>query len=168
MDYESIIKEIGQFGRWQKIVYFNACIIALVEAFMTFGFSFVGYTPKFRCRVPSCDLPDSNNYNSDFLNFSIPLDEDGDLDQCRRFKIGNESLNSCSPDLFSPESEVCSDHVYDTSVYENSIIAELDLAPCDGADPDWPFGVMIQALSSLSQENCDALSQIFEQLQKKP
>ena len=140
MDYDSVLDEIGQFGTWQKIITALVCIISMVEAFNTFGFTFIGFTPRFRCKIDLCD-GDDLIYHGDFLNFSIPPSEVGRshcLRYTERLSINN---SSCVPNAFTESTEICESHVYDSSVYENSYVAEFDLSPCSGADPDWIFGV---------------------------
>ena len=137
MDYENILVEIGQFGRWQKIVVGLACICSFVEPFNTFGFTFIGFIPEFRCKIDICD-GDNPTFKSDFVNFSIPMVAEGEPSQCIRYAVINGTCNSNS---FSQDTEVCGSHVYDDSVYKNSYVAEFDLSPCNGADPSWIFGV---------------------------
>ena len=142
MDYESVLSEIGQFGHWQKIVFALICVISFFEAFNTFGFTFIGFTPDFRCVVDYCDA-DPPNYNEDFLEFSIPK-EGEKFSGCKRYVTKNGQNESfCFQDLFTSVEEVCREHVYDDSVFKNSFVAEFDLSPCD-SDPDWPFGVRMQ------------------------
>ena len=165
MSYEEIVNQIGQFGRWQKLVFFLASLCSMCSSILTLGFSFIGFTPKFRCFVPECDGADIGQaiYGANHTSFTIPPDAetDDDAHQCERYVYksnatmlqgllaGNSTL--CSPNYFSNTSiEICDEHVYDKSKYENSFISELDLSPCNNPSDGWPLEVRCRYVICLS------------------
>ena len=148
MDYDDIFNDIGQFGTWQRQVFAFACLCSMFSSFLTLGFSsFIGFTPKFRCFIPHCDdAGDSTDYDSPFTTFTIPeCTEDSckEESQCKMYTYIGGDINNCSSEYFDSTSlEICDSHVYDQSVYKNSFISELDLAPtCTRDDDGWPLEV---------------------------
>ena len=97
MNYERIFEEIGQFGKWQRVVFFMGCLCSMVSAFLTLGFSaFIGFTPKFRCYIPECDGVNRNDatYNANYNAFAIP--EWGCTDGYRKHKYYLYSFSKLS------------------------------------------------------------------------
>ena len=58
LQFDDILKSIGEFGFWQKVIYFLTCIFVNIPAgFQITGLFFISGTPKFQCTTPSveCD-----------------------------------------------------------------------------------------------------------------
>ena len=114
MGYEEALVQIGSFGKWQKLVFTYASIVALGNALITFSQTSILFTPDLRCAVPGCDLEGQDwEYNSAFNEFAIPFwgqDEfdsskdrersqceyyhrvlTGDVDTCSAFQFDNTS-----------------------------------------------------------------------------
>ena len=150
MDYDDIFNEVGQFGEWQQIVFFIACLCSVCSAFLDLGFSsFIGFSPKFRCFIPQCDGNRNDaDYNANYSRFAIPEWGKGSQDaQCKMY-VNSDYDNMCSAEHFNNGTrKICAEHVYDKSDYENSFIAELDLAPsCDSENDGWPLEVVTATL----------------------
>ena len=78
MDYDSVLREIGAFGRWQRrlMVLLWAPVFMVGLAFMTY--SFVMGTPRgYRCRVPGCDVDGLEEYEANWTGRYIPGDGHG-------------------------------------------------------------------------------------------
>jgi hypothetical protein len=57
MSYDLILEEIGEFGPWQKFVFFLAGLGASGGAFVTYTYTFAGYIPdKLRSEIISLYL----------------------------------------------------------------------------------------------------------------
>lgn len=53
VNFDSLLKEIGEFGRFQKLSITSLSIVQIFLAFANFGFVFFGYTPTdFQCIDP--------------------------------------------------------------------------------------------------------------------
>ena len=154
VDWDDVFNEIGQFGRWQKLVFFLSCLCSMCSAFLTLSFSsFIGFTPKFRCFIPQCDPDDRDaaQYDANYTVFAIPPEdpEDDSLEdaQCKMYAYNSSAVsdlsyydNVCSAEHFNRMIlEICDHHVYDKSEYKNSFIAELDLSSCHNENDDWPL-----------------------------
>ena len=46
MSYDLILEEIGEFGKWQKLVFFLAGLCAGGGAFLHYTWTFVGFMPE--------------------------------------------------------------------------------------------------------------------------
>ena len=64
LDYESVLQYVGQFGRFQKKVFFLLWFTSAAAGLAVVVFSFTGYVPDYRCRVTECDDPSYYSANS--------------------------------------------------------------------------------------------------------
>lgn len=150
MNYDKILEHVGQFGLWQKWVFFLAGLAAAAEAFMTLQFSFTGYVPDFRCFVPLCDDETHPVYDEPFVSFAIPTNNSDDtIRQCYMFKRFPSSNHSCSSvDFDQIHTEVCSEHVFDVeSTTHSTIVTQFQLAPCNDMDDGWPLKPLVTKVS---------------------
>ena len=46
MSYDLILEEIGEFGKWQKLVFFLAGLCGGGGAFLHYAWTFVGFMPE--------------------------------------------------------------------------------------------------------------------------
>lgn len=110
-DFDTILQEIGEFGRYQKLVMILMCIPgAFMNAYNCFQLVFLMYTPPHRCRVPDVYINNSD------LNVTSA--------EC--------SLSVHSLTNGSTRTESCSQWEYDTEYFDSTIITEWDLV-CDHA-----------------------------------
>lgn len=87
VDYDDILKILGEFGRYQKILFFCICLGALPAAFNNMTIVFLAAVPDHQCSVPSAKR--LNLSTSDYLYLTIPLiTKDGErvFDACHRYK----------------------------------------------------------------------------------
>ena len=163
MDYDSIFDEIGHFGRWQQINFFLGSLCAIGSSLICFMFSFVGYTPDFRCYIPECDGErNSAVYKTNFTALAIPGNEDEkEMDgpyHCSQYAYENASTilinitrytSSCSAENFNHNiTQVCQQHIYDESQYKFPITKELDLSPCKSSSDYWNLEVSTLSVPS--------------------
>lgn len=85
LQFDDILKSIGEFGFWQKIIYLLTCIFVNVPTtFQLVGVFFISGTPKFQCATPSveCDANKccDNCTKYDFYQFTSTTTEVGVLD----------------------------------------------------------------------------------------
>ncbi|BES93527.1 Organic cation transporter [Nesidiocoris tenuis] len=125
MDLDSILREIGQFGRYQMFVFFLLFFSIVYTTFFTLTFVFTAADLQYRCLVPGCESLNDTTFNSPWVNRSIPY-EDGKLARCQRYvpRAGHE--DSCSPDAFNSNvTESCQEFVFSNA--ENTIVSEFGL-----------------------------------------
>ena len=142
MDYETTLGEIGQFGKWQKMVFVLASICAVFEAFLTLNPSFTTYDPPFRCDVPACRNASQLTFE-DVVSFTTPNRADGDPDGCRVFDfIGTQTDGSQCQESFFDKTKVVDcqydQYAYDHSQFKLTATEAFNIPPCG---TDWPLYV---------------------------
>ncbi|XP_045131799.1 organic cation transporter protein-like isoform X2 [Portunus trituberculatus] len=135
IDIDAVFKEIGEFGSYQRRIYFLLCLPAIFVGAGNLAQVFIAATPKYRCVVPLCDANISNPlYYQPFLNFTIPYNiKDNSWDGCQRYqRLHND--HSCIPEDFSKNiTEECREgKAFSTDIYSSTIVSEFNLT-CNAA-----------------------------------
>ncbi|CAG2054853.1 unnamed protein product, partial [Timema podura] len=125
--YEDIFHYLGEFGRYQKRLYFLLCLPAISCALHKLGGVFLQAKPAHRCRLPNEDSTVEYSLPSGILNMTYPWDD----------KTGAWSSCLILNTNFTPEyyasgvpataSVPCTSWVYDTSLYASSTVMETKL-----------------------------------------
>ncbi|KAF5294934.1 hypothetical protein FQR65_LT10646 [Abscondita terminalis] len=128
MDLDKILLDIGEFGRYQKLVLWFILLPSTFPCgFHAYNQLFMSATPHHWCRVPELDNLDIDKAK----NISIPIekiDDETRFSQCSMFNKNYSSENVASQ---INETISCQNGwVYDQSVYKSSIVTEWDLV-CD-------------------------------------
>ncbi|XP_072368582.1 organic cation/carnitine transporter 2-like isoform X5 [Scyliorhinus torazame] len=143
-DYDEITAFLGEWGPFQKVIFFTLSLIVFPTGFCGLSIVFVGDIPEHRCLIPG-----NLNLSEAWLNRTIPLEQGrGKLQhsQCRRYRLGvirNLSATFADPDsinMSEVEQEPCLDGwEYSKDQYISTIVSEWDLV-CDN---DWkgPFSM---------------------------
>ncbi|KAH8297328.1 hypothetical protein KR044_010416 [Drosophila immigrans] len=140
MDFDEILIEIGEFGRYQRVNYVLICLPVLFAAANSLSYVFTAGIPKYRCHIEECDEADQPQYQTDWLDDAMPgtRDKHGSFtprDVCMRY-APNSSTNSlqlwehsesqCNPLQFLPEqTQRCQQFVYE--IGEHTIVQEWQL-----------------------------------------
>ncbi|XP_042696968.2 solute carrier family 22 member 3 isoform X2 [Chrysemys picta bellii] len=103
--FDEVLKEAGEFGRFQKRVFFLLCQTGITFSFLFVGVVFLGHTPEYYwCRIPGAaelsercgwTLEEEQNYTVPALNL-VNRFSGG---QCERFDIewNNTSVSCANP-----------------------------------------------------------------------
>ncbi|KAK3734882.1 hypothetical protein RRG08_038908 [Elysia crispata] len=125
MKFDDLITELGEFGPYQKRLYFIVCLVGIPAALQTLAGVFIQATPDHRCALPT--LPNDTyssqgSWHDDLVNLSIPWDSDDDMyDECHRKRhAGNLDNDTVS----------CDKWVYSKDPFKNTFVTDLDLV-CD-------------------------------------
>ncbi|XP_059468322.1 organic cation transporter protein-like [Neocloeon triangulifer] len=153
MAYDELLEHLGEFGRYQKRIYFLLCLPAITCAFHRLVTIFLLSKAPHRCLMPFESLE-----NATFLfppdrpiNLSLPWDSSSETwSQCRRLDANftDEYFKSGVP---STETVQCKNWVFDYSKYSSSAVFEWDLV-CDKswmrsmADTVFMLGILIGAI----------------------
>ncbi|XP_034231306.1 carcinine transporter [Thrips palmi] len=135
MDLDDLLPQIGEFGRYQKILLWFVCLPACIPCgFCAFNQLFMADTPAHWCRNLELEglLPNMSQEHRRML--SIPKDGlNGTYSSCERYSVDWRSLlKDTSPYELEPNSswttEPCQDGwEYDTSEIKSSIVIDFDL-----------------------------------------
>ncbi|KAK7084720.1 hypothetical protein SK128_001006 [Halocaridina rubra] len=131
MDIDGIFRVIGEFGPYQRRIFFLLCLPAVLIGSANLAFVFIAAVPKYRCMIPGCDNATYPVYNAPFVNYTVPhLANTKEWDECHRFTRRNGTItDTCIADDFnSNETEICGNgSVFDESVYTSTIVSEFGL-----------------------------------------
>ena len=138
-DYEEVTAFLGEWGRFQRLVFFLLSASIIPNGFNGLSIVFLAGTPEHRCAVPP-----GANLSEEWRNASIPLELRGGVTEpsrCRRYRLAvlaNLSALGLRPgsdvQLAELEQEPCLDGwEYSRDVYRSTIVTEWNLV-CDN---DW-------------------------------
>ncbi|XP_031432738.1 solute carrier family 22 member 5-like [Clupea harengus] len=130
---------LGEWGPFQRIVFFLLCCSIIPNGFTGLSIVFTGDTPSHHCHIPA-----HYNITVQWRNVCIPLEEYGGtirLGRCTRYRL--DLIKSYSDKGYEPtwnvnvsemQQEVCKDGwEYDRQQYISTIVSEWDLVCAD----DW-------------------------------
>ncbi|XP_063773903.1 solute carrier family 22 member 2-like [Pseudophryne corroboree] len=143
--FDDILENIGQFGLFQKQLFFIMCLISAVYSPIYVGIVFLGFVPEFRCNNSVAEVLRTNCGWSieDEMNFTVPgLDNSTDvsyINQCFQYDTdrNSTSLNCTDPlrSITSNNNDIPVTRCTDGWVYAttgSSIVTEFNLV-CDDA-----------------------------------
>ncbi|XP_062581641.1 organic cation transporter protein-like [Saccostrea cucullata] len=131
MHFDELLGVLGEFGPYQKYVYFLVCLPSIIAAFHMVNSVFLLGIPKHRCKLPN--YPNDTYLSQgpehdDLIKAYIPTELDADNEmvnkKCKIFSI--PVLGNATTGI----QESCSSWVYDKSVYDSTFASEQDLI-CD-------------------------------------
>uniref|UniRef100_A0A3Q3WJX1 Major facilitator superfamily (MFS) profile domain-containing protein n=1 Tax=Mola mola TaxID=94237 RepID=A0A3Q3WJX1_MOLML len=125
-DYDEATAFLGQWGRFQQVVFFLLCLSIVPDGFV-FSVVFLTDTPKHHCLVPEVNL------TQDWLDAIIPVEVE--LSRCSRYRLDevrNLSARGLVPgrdvNLTDLGQEGCVDGwSYSRDIYQSTIVTEFDL-----------------------------------------
>ncbi|XP_067676242.1 organic cation transporter protein-like [Haliotis asinina] len=134
LNFDDVLRHLGEFGRYQKWVYFLLCLPGIAHGIRMMISVFLLNIPNHRCAIPGYDN-DTYDVQSEFhahlINATIPfVTRDGELqrDRCHIYVNGKNSTK----DGVNRTVVGCQKWVYDKSVFESTVSTELNFV-CDDA-----------------------------------
>ncbi|KAH8381363.1 hypothetical protein KR093_003478, partial [Drosophila rubida] len=120
MGYDEVIVQLGDFGRYQKIIYLLIALTSIPVAFHKLAGVFLLAKPDFRCALPT-DPPNAS--------YALPAELKqlaySPQDSCVYYQLDTAANGSHYRSSEQPQR--CSSYVYDRSTYLNSAYTEFDL-----------------------------------------
>ncbi|XP_067657418.1 organic cation transporter protein-like [Haliotis asinina] len=135
MKFDEILKEVGEFGPYQRRVYFLVCLACITSAFQTMLPVFILDMPEYRCKIysmPNDTYKIQSSYHASLVNQSIPMettDESESYASCRLYDVTNSSTTSRGS---NKSQTTCHRWVYDQSTFTSTVITQFDMV-CDHA-----------------------------------
>lgn len=127
MGYEDLFTYIGDFGHYQKRIYFLLCLTAITCGFHKMAGVFLLAKPDFRCQLPNELANASYTLTPAILNMSYPIDAyTNKYSTCKRldadfsdaYYLGGVPAN---------DSIGCDSYIYDDSKYKSSAVIEWSM-----------------------------------------
>lgn len=121
MGYDDVILKMGEFGRYQRRIYFVLCLPAISCAFHKMGGVFLSAKTDFRCLLPD-ENPENATFpiSSEIASINFPWDnKENNWSRCERYDFGITDLQNVSYTNISLTTPTvkCDSFVYDKSQY---------------------------------------------------
>ncbi|XP_053396544.1 organic cation transporter protein-like [Mercenaria mercenaria] len=128
--FDDILKEIGEFGPYQKRVYTLLCFPSFILSALLVVQVFLLGTPDHRCKLPDYandTFESQGEIHDQYVHSWIPPDDSGEhtYDRCHLY-ANNHTENNSTTKL------KCTEWVYDETVYKRTFAKKLDMV-CDDA-----------------------------------
>ncbi|XP_071816093.1 organic cation transporter protein-like isoform X3 [Apostichopus japonicus] len=145
MNYDELLTVIGEFGRYQMLIYVLVCIASMISSIITFSQVFTIANVDHWCavgewsdQIDDCLPASGDNYLDCIHNYrdaSIP--SKGEIyDKCQRFNVSYQDTWGLGyfAGEFTNTTETCVDGwVYDHSQYRSTVVTEFHLV-CDNGN----------------------------------
>lgn len=132
MGYDEVLTHLGDFGRYQKIIYFLICLTSITCAFHKLAGVFLLAKPDFRCVLPFEEVSEKEvtyALPEHIWALAYPKNVLGTkYKTCSYYDVNytEEYLNETQPHTGNGTRE-CSHYVYDKTVYLNSAVTEWNM-----------------------------------------
>lgn len=137
MNYDELLTVIGEFGRYQMLIYALVCIASMISSIITFSQVFTIANVDHWCavgewsdQIDDCLPASGDNYLDcihSYRDASIP--SKGEIyDKCQRFNVSYQDTWSLGyfAGEFTNTTETCVDGwVYDHSQYRSTVVTEV-------------------------------------------
>lgn len=122
MDLDDLLPQVGEFGRYQKLMLWLVCLPACLPCgFCAFNQLFMANVPKHWCKI--------NEISNRTEHFGIPKIDNISYSSCERYKFNWSNLNEDDDELIFDETsprESCLDGwQYDTKDVSSSIVIDV-------------------------------------------
>ncbi|XP_031343832.1 organic cation transporter protein-like isoform X2 [Photinus pyralis] len=120
LDFDDVVEELGELGRYQILMYTLACIPVLFGAANSLTYVFTAGVPNYRCLVPECDNVTNPIYASPWIEWAIPNKHQSttaqyyEAEYCERYIRNTTDIGiGCFPQTFTNRTERCHEWVFD-------------------------------------------------------
>ncbi|KAK5646497.1 hypothetical protein RI129_004961 [Pyrocoelia pectoralis] len=130
LDFDDMLVELGELGRYQIIMYTLLCIPVIFSAANNLSYAFTAGIPNYRCVIPECDNLSDPVYNTHWLEWAIPSNGKSPTEYqpeyCERYvrNITTSIHQECFPNTFTNQTERCHEWVFDN---ERTIVNDWNI-----------------------------------------
>ncbi|KAJ4925541.1 hypothetical protein JOQ06_018268, partial [Pogonophryne albipinna] len=128
--FGEILREIGEFGGFQKRLLAGICILSIFSAFDMLGQVFVGLNFPHRCNTNWILERGPNLTEERQRNLTLPLNNDGGFESCEMFTPVDLDLETIEAYGINKTTGCTHGWDYDAPVGASSIVTEFDVV-CD-------------------------------------
>uniref|UniRef100_A0A8D2BPX3 Major facilitator superfamily (MFS) profile domain-containing protein n=1 Tax=Sus scrofa TaxID=9823 RepID=A0A8D2BPX3_PIG len=128
MAFTDLLDALGGVGRFQLVYTALLLLPCCLLACHNFLQNFTAAVPRHHCQSPANHTVATDNGSGAWLRATVPLDQLGAPEPCRRFTEPQWALLSPNASVHGAATEGCHDGwVYDRSVFPSTIVTEWDL-----------------------------------------
>ncbi|XP_068160672.1 solute carrier family 22 member 13-like [Antennarius striatus] len=128
--FGQVLKDIGEFGLFQKCFLIASCVPGMLCAFVTFGEIFTGMSFPHHCNTDWILERGPNLTGEEQKNLTLPLNEDGSFESCKMFTPVDWDLETIEAYGINSTTGCTDGWDYDTLKDGSSTLTEFDLV-CD-------------------------------------
>lgn len=128
MAFDDVFPHLGEFGRYQKRIYFLVCLPAISCGFHKLAGVFLLAKPDFRCQLPFEMTNASYELPGNILNMSYPIDSFSKTwSSCQYLDANYTDTNYFANGVPAKKSIDCNEYIYDDSKYDSSTVIEWNM-----------------------------------------
>ncbi|XP_075444042.1 solute carrier family 22 member 13-like isoform X4 [Ascaphus truei] len=126
-DFGEILKNVGEFGRFQKILVLLISSLSFLNAFHMFAQIFMGISVSHHCDTSWILDVSPNLTKEQQLNYTIPQNVHGAYEQCLMYTPVDWDIESIEKHGLNASEKCQNGWVYDTSEQKSTLVTEFDL-----------------------------------------
>uniref|UniRef100_A0A3B5AVW2 Solute carrier family 22 member 5 n=1 Tax=Stegastes partitus TaxID=144197 RepID=A0A3B5AVW2_9TELE len=123
-NFGEILREIGQFGLFQKRLLFALCLTNTFMGYDVISQVFMGLNFPHHCNTDWILDPGPNLTEEKQRNLTIPVNEDGKFESCEMFTPVNQSLEDIEKYGLNTTTKCLNGWHYETEPGDSSVVTE--------------------------------------------